>query len=104
MIIFVNNDELDTYLNLCKDNIIFDDSENSYDSNKMYLVTSNDCSIKRIAKYNGKIYTNDDDLVEDYLSYHYDDFPSYMDDYEIEIEVRERLKYLWHNVLWVNLV
>lgn len=104
MIIFVNDDELDTYLNLCKDNIIFDDSENSYDKNKMYLVTSKDCSIKRIAKYNGKIYTNDDVLVEDYLSYHYNDFPSYMDDYEIEIEVRERLKYLWHDVLWVNLV
>ena len=60
-----------------------------------------DCRVSSVAAYNDDIYENQEELLEAYYDQHDDEYEGW-DDKEIDADIIERTKHLWHKVILVN--
>lgn len=60
-----------------------------------------DCRVSNLAMYNDNIYEDQEELIEAYYNQHDDEYEGW-DDKEIDADIIEHTKYLWHKAILVN--
>jgi len=77
-------------------------SEGNYDDYAWYIAKWGDACVGEYAAYSERIYTDRDDLKEDYLNYNDEDFDGLTED-EIEAKLDEITAPYWVNAIIVDI-